>query len=336
MDKKTKNILGYLFWAAVAAVLVYFCLRAVDWEQFGTAMRECRWEYVILSMLLGVLSFFIRGLRWRMLLKPFDPEISVATCFNAYNICNVVNLALPRAGELARMAFVVKDSSRDADGKRRMTADEALGTIVVERVWDMVFMFMVAVLLLVLKWDDFGVYLSDLLLAIGQRKGLWLLIGVVLLLVPITVFLSWRLSSRGGIWGKIWGFIAGIGKGIVSFRRMEKGWLFLLYTLLIWTLYWMMSAAILWALKGMDAFSSLTLTDALFLSVVGSLSSMLPVPGGFGAYHGLVAGALKSLWDIPMGTGMVYATLNHESQVLTQAVCGLASYIYETFFRRKK
>lgn len=336
MDKKVKNILSYVFWAVVAVVLVYFCLRAVDWEQFGTAIRECKWEYVILSMLLGVLSFYIRGLRWRMLLKPFDPGLSVITCFNAYNICNVVNLALPRAGELARMAIVAKDSSRDAQGKRRMTADEVLGTIVVERAWDMIFVFMIAVLLLVLKWDDFGAYLSDLLLAIGQRKALWVLIAGALLFIPVIVLLSWSLSSRGGVWAKIWGFVTGMGKGLVSFRQMEKGWLFILYTVFIWTLYWLMSSAILWALKGMDAFSGLTLTDALFLSVVGSLASMLPVPGGFGAYHGLVAGALKSLWSIPVGTGMVFATLNHESQVVTQAVCGLASYIHESFFRKKK
>ena len=31
---------------------------------------------------------------------------------------------------------------------------------------------------------------------------------------------------------------------------------------------------------------------------------------------------------------MIYATLNHESQVLSQAICGLASYIHEHFFRK--
>ena len=208
MDKKVKNILSYVFWAVVAVVLVYFCLRAVDWEQFGTAIRECKWEYVILSMLLGVLSFYIRGLRWRMLLKPFDPEISVITCFNAYNICNVVNLALPRAGELARMAIVAKDSSRDAQGKRRMTADEVLGTIVVERAWDMIFVFMIAVLLLVLKWDDFGAYLSDLLLAIGQRKALWVLIAGALSSFPgaSAAGVAFGLKSGGSSpeWGRGW------------------------------------------------------------------------------------------------------------------------------------
>jgi hypothetical protein len=96
-----------------------------------------------------------------------------------------------------------------------------------------------------------------------------------------------------------------------------------------------MSACIVWALQDIEAFSHLTLADAFFLMIAGSISSVVPVPGGFGAYHGLVCGAMLSIWNLPVGTGMIFATLNHESQVLTQALCGLASYIHENFFRKK-
>ena len=68
--------------------------------------------------------------------------------------------------------------------------------------------------------------------------------------------------------------------------------------------------------------------------IAGTVSSVVPVPGGFGAYHGVVCGALLSIWGIPIGTGMIFATLSHESQVITQALCGLASYIHENFFRK--
>ena len=116
---------------------------------------------------------------------------------------------------------------------------------------------------------------------------------------------------------------------------MKNGWVFILLTVIIWFLYWVMSVCILWALQDIPDFAPLTLVDALFLSIVGSMSALVPVPGGFGAYHGLVGGALKSLWNIPMSTGMVYATLNHESQIITQALAGVVSYIHESFFRKK-
>ena len=335
MEKKTKSILSYVFWTAVAAVLVYFCLKDIDWSQFAKALEECRWEYVIASMLLGLLSLFLRGLRWRMLLKPIDQETSVLTCFNAYNICSVTNIVLPRAGEIVRLAYIVKHSSRDEEGKRIMTADKVLGTVVIERAWDIVFVTLLATTFTLLNWKTFGSFFSELVASIGTRQGLLWLVVALLLIIPIFIVLAKRLQHKGGVWAKPWGFIEGIGKGLGTFRQMENGWMFILLTMLIWLLYWIMSACILWALKDNEAFSALTITDALFLAIVGAMSSLVPVPGGFGAYHGLVSGALKTLWNIPMSTGMVYATLNHESQIITQALAGIVSYLHESFFRKK-
>ena len=70
MDKKVKNILQYGSWIAVAAVLLYFSFRGVNWKDFGAALRECRWGFVVLSMLLGAVAFWLRALRWRMQLLP--------------------------------------------------------------------------------------------------------------------------------------------------------------------------------------------------------------------------------------------------------------------------
>jgi hypothetical protein len=269
-----------------------------------------------------------------MLLTPLDPGTSILTCFNAYAIGSAANLALPRVGEVGRLAYVVKHSSKDANGKRLLSADKTLGSIVTERVWDMLFVGLITVLVLVLKWDDFGTFFSETF-SWGGRLLAWALAGLVLVGTG-TVALFWYMREKGGFWLQGWTFIRGIGEGLGSFRHMKNGWLFLLYTLLIWTLYWFMSAAILWALRDMPEFSTFTLADALFISLVGSLSSMVPVPGGFGVYHGMVGGALQVLWGLPKDSCMAYAVLNHESQVLTQALCGLGSYIHESFFRNKQ
>ena len=335
MDKKTKNILSYIFWGVVAVVLIYFCMRAVDWQQFGEALKVCRWEYVLLSMVLGAFVLWIRAVRWRMLLKPFDPSTSRITCFNSYNICMAVNLALPRAGEVVKLGYVVKHSAVGEDGKKLLSFDKALGTLLIERVWDAFITLSMAAVLVAVKWDSFGGYLMESLSGIGGATSLGWILGGVIAVIAGLLFLSWKLREKGGVWAKIWGFISGIGGGLGSFMHMKRAWLFLLLTAVVWVIYWIMSACIVWALQDIPAFSTLTLTDSFFLMIAGSISSVVPVPGGFGAYHGVVAGALLSIWNIPMGVGMIYATLNHESQVITQAVCGLASYIHENFFRRK-
>lgn len=334
MYKKTKNILSYIFWGAVAVVLIYFCMKAVDWQQFGAALKVCRWEYVLLSMLLGVIVILIRSIRWKMLLDPFDPSTSIVTTFNSYNICMAVNLALPRAGEVAKLGYIVKHSAVGEDGKKLLGFDKALGTLMVERVWDALITLSMAAVLVAIKWDSFGGYLMESLNGLGGVTSLWWILGIVILAVATLLLLARKLHERGGVWAKIWGFIEGIGHGLVSFLHMKRVWLFFVLTAVVWVIYWIMSACIVWALQDIEAFASLTLTDAFFLMIAGSISSVVPVPGGFGAYHGVVGGALLSIWGIPMGTGMIYATLNHESQVLTQAIAGLASYIHENFFRR--
>lgn len=336
MDKKTKNILSYAFWTLVAGLLIWFCLRAVDWEQFTEALMACRWEYILLSMLLGIAVFYIRSLRWKMLLDPFDPSTRAVTTFNAYNICMAVNLVLPRAGEVARLGYVVRHSAVGEDGKRLLTFDKALGTLLVERVWDALVTLGMGAVLLIVKWADFGPYLQEMLSQVGIGQGLWWAMGAAVALIVALIFLAWKYRERSGIWSKTWNFLVGIGRGLLSFRQMKRAWLFFLYTAVIWVIYWIMSASIIWALQDVPAFTGLTLTDAFFLMIAGSISSVVPVPGGFGAYHGVVAGALHSIWKLPVSTGMVYATLNHESQVLTQAIAGLASYIHESFIRRAK
>ena len=198
MDKKTKNILRYVFWLLVAALLVYFCIRKIDWSEFRQALAYCRWSYVVLSMLLGVLVFFVRGCRWRMLLLPIDPHTSRITCFNAYNICMAVNLAVPRAGEVARLGYVVKHSSKDSEGKRLMTFDKALGTLLIERIWDVIVTLGMAAVLFIFKWEDFGTALLKDSPSITIKNSLWWILGMGMALVVLFLFLAWNNRSREG------------------------------------------------------------------------------------------------------------------------------------------
>lgn len=124
---------------------------------------------------------------------------------------------------------------------------------------------------------------------------------------------------------------------------MKGAWKFLLLTAGIWFCYWMMSAAVLWSVQGISPDSvnqglasavgtlqTLNLTDALFLMIVGGLSSIVPVPGGFGAFHFVVSSAIAYVYGIPVQFGMIFATLSHESQAVNQILWGGVSWISES------
>jgi hypothetical protein len=107
---------------------------------------------------------------------------------------------------------------------------------------------------------------------------------------------------------------------------MKRKWLFFAYTLLIWATYWFMAVSTVWAAPFLD---NLDVIDALFLSLVGGLGFAVPVPGGIGAFHFIISMALATLYGVPIELGVVYATLSHTSQAITQILFGLGSYASE-------
>lgn len=328
MDNSVKNILQYIFWTAVAVVLVWFCVKAIDWKEFLAALRMCRWEYVAMSFVVGCVFIVVRGLRWHMLIQPIDPTITKTLVINAYGIGFVANLVLPKLGEAIKIGYIVKDSGKRADGKRHLTVDAAIGTYLAEKAVDALVLTICIAVFLAGSWS---IMKDNLQFSGGVMK--WTLLAIVILAVAF-ILLSRKLQGRGGIWEKSWNFICGIGKGLKTIGKLEKPWLFLLYTASIWGSFWLTSALIVWALNDIEPFTILSSADAFGLMITGTISSLIPVPGGFGAYHGAVATVMQALYGIPMGSGMIYATLNHEAQILSQAVTGLWCYIHQTFFRK--
>jgi hypothetical protein len=351
VDKKAGNIIKYVLSAGAAVVLLYFSFKEVKWADFFASLKACSWGYVLLSMFAGVCVFYFRALRWRELLLPIDPSTSRRTTFNSINIGYIANMVLPRVGEFVRCGYITAHSAKDRDGHPLSSYDKVLGTVVLERSWDIITMFLTLVLFLLFTWNRFGSFFLDKMLGPAFRRlqnehlVWWLVLLAVTALSLVWVII--RFGRRSGAAGKVAGFFKGIGQGVVSCLKMKQAWRFFLWTAVIWSLYIFMSLSTLWAVQGisLEAVSlemgesllqlqKLGLVDAIFLMLAGSLASIIPVPGGFGAFHYIVALAISSLYGVPFQVGIIFATLSHESQVITQALCGGASYLDETL--RKK
>ena len=277
------------------------------------------------SILAGVLSNWFRSERWREILLPVDGHTGHVTTFNAVNIGYLANFVFPRIGEFVRCGVISKDSK---DGKA--SYDKVLGTVVTERSLDMIVMLLILFVFLLVKWDEFGTFFVDRMwIPLSQRLNFslwWIVVAVVFIMAAAICFII-RYRERSAFAGKLWKFCRGLLDGIVSCFRMKGWWKFLLYTALIWLMYFLMSYMSLRAVPLLDDLSG---TDALFLMLAGSLGWVVPVPGGFGAFHYIVALALSTVYNLPFELGIIFATISHESQSLMMAVTGLSSYAAET------
>ena len=327
MSKKAANIIKYSLSAVLAGVLVWFAFRGVDWKAFWTGLQQTRWAYMVLYFVVALLALVFREERWYALMHPLDPELRRLQVWDALNVGNIINIVLPGAGEFARCGYV---------SSRRMSYDKAFGTIACERMCDLVAVVVLLVAALVLKWESFGTFfLENIWHPMAGRLGsgmLWLLIGVLAALLALFFFLVYRYRRRNRWCARIAATIKGLLTGFASVAKLEHKWAFVLTTVGIWTMYVLM----LWCtLRALPLLDGLGMVDALFLSAVGNIASVIPVPGGIGAYHYLVALSIQSLYAAPWETGILVATLGHEAHAILIILVGVISYIHLTLQKRK-
>jgi len=323
-----KRILTVTASIAVAALLLWLCFRDLTWAEVRGYLADCRWEWVLLSMGLGAVVFWLRALRWRMMLLPVDPATSRTTCFNAINIGYFASNALSRIGEFVRCGYVVRHSSRNEDGSRRASFDKVLGSVVADRVWDALSLALLLGLMLALTWTRYGAAIGAVLFGeAGSALLTWGLLSGALVLLIFGGWLIYRLRERSRLFGRLWGFVAGMIDGVKACFRMKGAWKFFLLTAAIWGLYWAMISCIVAALS----LSGIGPLDTLLMMLVGSIVAIIPVPGAFGTYHAALTFTLSSLFGLPTGLAAVFATLSHESQLLTQVLFGTGSLIHESF-----
>ena len=323
MKDIVNKILKYLFSATIAVVLLWFSFRDVEWSGFIEGLKACRWEFSILSMAAGAFAFWLRGLRWRQLLLPIDPKTKRVTTFNGINIGNISNFVFPRIGEFVRCGVITRRTTA--------TYDKVLGTVVLERSWELLVMLLMLVITVVAGYERFGnFFVSEIWTPLSQKFNMWWVMLIAVTAFATFVFFVWKFRDRSTFCSKITSILKGILQGFSSCLRMDRKWLFFAYTAFIWMVYWFMAACTVWAAPFLN---HLDIVDALFLSLVGGLGFAVPVPGGIGAFHFVIGLTLSAVYDVPMETGIIYATISHTSQAITQIIFGAVSYFYEILKR---
>ncbi len=313
---------------ALAGLLLYFAFRNISWDDFVTGLKSCNFRWILLSMIIAWIVVILRGLRWRLMMRPLSKEVTRLEAYDTYNICYLANLALPRSGEVVRCGLIANSG--------KVTFEGALGTVVLERIWDLMCVVIVTLPLFFFgKFKDFLIEKMWYPMVESLPFGaVWLLVGIILsIVVLVLLFRAYRKKFAATRFGsKFINLWKGLTDGIKAGFRMEHKWLFFGYTALIWIGYWAMS---LFTLYAFPASAALSIWDALFLMVVGSLGWIVPVQGGFGAYHFIVSMTLVPVYGFTQSDGLIFATISHESQVVQMLVFGIISLITYAIYSKK-
>ena len=303
--------------------------KEINWDELVGALKDIDYAWVLLSIALSILSHSIRAYRWKLLLQTGNYHPKVFTTYLTLMAGYLGNMAVPRMGEVLRCTAL-----NDQDD---IPISFSLGTVVTDRLLDLLMLGIATVLLLLLDFSLLGGFFSDF---IDAKLPFLVDYWPYLLLAALggLAFLYWlfkeskKQGREGSILRLLAAFIRELFQGMKSVALVKQQGLFWLSTLAIWVLYFLMLYVISFGFAPTD---DLSLTAGLAVLVMGSLGMAAPVQSGIGAYQAFVASILV-LYGINYQDGFIFAVVSHGSQVVSVIVIGFISLLILNFRKRKK
>ncbi len=331
MKSVVLKVIQFLFFLSVGAFLLYWAFKGIDLRDMSQRFRSVDYFWVWLSLVCGFLSHLCRGIRWKMLIRTLGYAPSVKNTFGAVLIGYLANYAFPRIGEVARCMSLNRTD--------RIPVDRLLGTVILERVVDMLVFALLLVSLLLFRFEFFGNFLTrEIFVPLYDKLtsviSLPLLLAMFVLLLG-SLWLAWYLLRSWlrelKVMNQLKGLVRNVWSGLTSILRMKDIFMFILVTLLVWGMYLLQTYLVFLALSFT---SHLGLLDAVFILVMATFGFIIPVQGGIGTFHWAVALGL-TLYAIPWEDGLVFATLSHTSGSLLTIALGFVAFVVLWVGKRK-
>lgn len=277
-----------------------------DIQQTKDAFFEANYLWVILGLLVALSSHISRAYRWLLLLEPMKYKPSLLNSYHAVMSGYVINFTVPRSGEFARAGLLASAEN--------VPFEKGFGTIVVERVIDLIMFGFVFIISGVLQTN------ADEINQItkGTEGGMAAFLPYII--VSVVVFGGLGL----GLYMKVSKFrnfvnqkVLGFWEGLKSIWIMKKKWSYIVHTVYIWVCYvggiWIFAQAFP-ETAGMTA-------GCVFAAFVVGAAAIAVLPGGIGAYPAWIT-AVLSIYGIDFAA---YGIFMWVAQTLLLLVLGLIS-----------
>lgn len=286
-------------------------------EEIKFYFQKADYSIVLLSVALGMLSHVLRAYRWSFMLEPMGYRPRLLNNYMAVSIAYLMNIFIPKSGEVSRAVVINKYEN--------VPFDKAFGTIISERVVDLIFLFLLTGIALMLQFDILFNYLTDI---VKPSKLYLVLGGMVVLGVLFLLFLKY---SKSNFRNKIFNFVSGLKEGVLSIFRMKKKLAFLIHTIIIWGLYIL---AFYTALFALPETASISAGTVIITFVVGSFSFAF-TNSGFGSYPFFVAGIL-AVFGVAETVGTAFGWIVWTSNIASLIVFGVLSLLFLPIYNRKR
>lgn len=317
MNKKIKTTLKIALPLVLGIILVWYSLSKISFQELLQYFKDANYIYILLGLIFGLFSHLSRAYRWKFMIEPMGYSLRMSNSIMAVFAAYLVNYTIPRAGEIIRGSILTNYEG--------VPFEKGFGTIVAERIADMLMMVIIIIITLFLEFEFIYEFFS------ARFHPLKLVIGSTILILVVVLFLIVIKRSKSKYAVKIKTFVSGLIEGVMSIFKMKKKWAFIFHTFFIWAMYILMFYITTFSL---EETTNLPLT-AILIGFISASFSIAATNGGIGSYPVAVYIAF-SMFSIAKEPSIAFGWIMWSSQTLMIIILGGLSLIYLPIYNRRK
>ncbi|SEG28473.1 lysylphosphatidylglycerol synthase transmembrane domain-containing protein [Algoriphagus boritolerans] len=319
LNPKVKQGIQVAISLAVAIWIFWFLYKDIELATLTEQVKSSNWFWILSSLVISLLGFWIRGWRWALLIQSDEGEpVTANRAYHAVMVGYLVNLLVPRAGEVARCGVLARTNG--------IAVGQLIGTVILERSIDLLFLTGTILLAFLLENKLFLALSGDLIdlnsLTEGLLNNFPIFAGGLIVFFIFLYFIFKRFRNHGFI-NKLQNFGRQLLTGVKSISTLKNPLGFWSSSVLIWMIYFLTMYTVS---LGIQSTANLAPGEVLLVMVMGSIGMVAPVQGGIGTFHALVAYILIQ-FGVSETDGKIFAAIIHGTQVIMIMIVGLVSWI---------
>lgn len=320
MKTPIRKFLSLIIPLLIGIGIIYYqftTLTSNELEKIKISFLKADYFYVFLSLFVALFGYWSRAYRWKFALQHLGYQTKFRNDLMTVCVSYLVNLTIPRSGEISRAALLKKYEN--------VPFDKAFGTVVAERIVDMLIFLLFVAVGFVSQYDKIYSFLLEK--NVKFETLIWVSIAsflMFIIFILVWIYAEWKIIL------KLKQKLAGLIEGMQSILKMKDKWNYIFHSFFIWFSYLIMFYVTIFALPE-------TTNISFDVVVMGFIFGTLAVGftnGGLGAYP-LAIAMIFSLYGISNDISVAFGWLIWTSQTLLTIFLGLLSYLLLPVLNKK-
>lgn len=318
-----KKIIRAIIGVTIGGFFLYLTLDKKPLGEIMTSLGNAKINWVIISTICLLATFYIRAIRWKVLLESSDTKPGKYNVVHSLVLGYLVNSFTPKLGEIIRCTALNKSE--------KIPTSVSLGTVVSERIYDILILVAGLFIIIYIEAEQLGGVVAKL------KESVNLLLSnntsatiIVITALALIIFIAYRLAKKNKIAASVSKFFKETGRSIkMSFKiKNKKSFIFL--TVLIWIVLILVNYSFLMALPETEGYSLYFATLVLF---IGGIGWALPSPGGIGTTNFMIL-QLFVAFSLDANVGVSFGLLASGITFFVTVSFGIVALVYDQIRKR--